>query len=115
MSDNIIPFHSKNNTNIFPSNIEESIVHLEQIRTDYCDEVADDAIEAVFAVLSSYGLQVKPDESSIKNIVFMEESIKSLLYYIKNVPHAFQEIADSCITIDGEAKEEMERIIEDNT
>jgi hypothetical protein len=115
MTDNVIQFPSKNSDKFFPTSAEESIDHIELIRRDYCDEVADDAVEAVFAVLSSYGLQVKPDESSIKNIVFMEEAIKSLLYSIKNVSHSFQEIAEACVTIDGEAREEMERLIEENT
>jgi hypothetical protein len=116
MTDNVILFPSKTNANIFPSNVEESIDHLEQIRKDYCDEVADDAVEAIFAVFSSYGIFInKPDESSIKNIVFLEEAVKSLLYSIKNVPHAFQEIADSCVTIDGEAREELERLIDEVT
>ena len=95
--------------------MEESIDHIEQIRKDYCDEVTDDAVEAVFAVLSSYGLQVNADEAAIKNIIFMEEAIKSLLYSIKNVSHSFQEIADTCVTINGEAREEMERLIEETT
>ena len=115
MTDNIIAFPSKNLAKFFPSNAEESIDHIELIRKDYCDEVADDAVEAVFAVMSSYGLFVKPDEQSIKNIVFMEEAIKSLLYSIKKVPHTFQEIAENVVTIDVEAREEMERIIEENT
>jgi len=115
MTDNVIQFPSKNLANVFPANVEESLDHLEEIRRDYCDEVSEDAIEAVFAVLSSYGLHVKPDEAAIKNIIFMEEAIKSLLYSIKKVPHSFQEIADSCVTINGEAREEMERLIEENT
>lgn len=115
MTDNVIIFPSKNSDKFFPTNMEESIDHIEQIRKDYCDEVTDDAVEAVFAVLSSYGLQVNADEAAIKNIIFMEEAIKSLLYSIKNVSHSFQEIADTCVTINGEAREEMERLIEENT
>lgn len=115
MTDNVIQFPSKNFDKFFPTNMEESIDHIELIRKDYCDEVADDAVEAVFAVLSSYGLQVKADEAAIKNIIFMEEAIKSLLYSIKNVSHSFQEIANTCVTINGEAREEMERLIEETT
>jgi hypothetical protein len=115
MSDNIIPFPAKNISKIFPTNLEESFDHLEEIRRDYCDEVAEDAVEAIFAVFSSYGLQVKPDEASIKNIVFMEESVKSLLYSIKKLPHTFQEIADAVVSINGDAKEELERIIEESS
>jgi hypothetical protein len=115
MTDNIIQFPARNLASVFPTNLEESIDHLEEIRKDYCDEVADDAVEAVFAVLSSYGLFTKPDEESIKNIVFMEEAIKSLLYSMKKVPHSFQEIAQSCVTINDEAKEELNRLIEENT
>jgi hypothetical protein len=114
MTDNVILFPSKTTSKIFPANVEESIDHIEEIRRDYCDEVADDAVEAVFSVMSSYGLFVDPGESAIKNIVFMEEAIKSLLYSVKKVPHSFQEIAESCITINGDAREEMEKMIEEN-
>jgi len=114
MTDNVILFPSKNPSQTFPANLEESLDHLEEIRKDYCDEVADDAIEAVFSVFSSYGIYVNPDEDAIKNIVFMEEAIKSLLYSVKKVPHAFQEIAQSCVTINGEAKDELDRMIEEN-
>jgi len=115
MTDNIIQFPSKNLSQIFPTNIDESLDHIEEIRKDYCDEVCEDAVEAVFSVFQSYGIFVKPDEDSIKNIVFMEESIKSLLYLIKKVPHGFQEIAETCVTIDGDAKKEMEKLIEENS
>jgi hypothetical protein len=114
MKDNVIQFPFKNIGKIFPSNLEESLDHLVQIRKDYCDEVADDAIEAVFAVLSSYGLQANPDEETVKSIVFMEEAIKALLYSIKNVSHPFQEVAQALVTITGEAKEEMERLAEEH-
>ena len=115
MTDNIIQFPTKNISKIFPSNLEESLDHLEEIRKDYCDSVTEDAVEAVFSVFSSYGIFVKPDENSIKSIVFMEEAIKSLLYGEKNVPHSFQEIANSIITINDEAREEIERLIEETT
>ena len=113
MNDNIIEFPRTNN--VFPSNLEESLEHVEEVRREYCDEVADDAVEAIFSVMSSYGIFVQPDEDSIKNIVFMEEAVKSLLYSIKKVPHSFQDIANEIITINGDAREELEKMIEKNT
>jgi len=114
MTDNVIEF-PRNKSQIFPINLEESLEHIDEVRKEYCDEVCTDAVEAVFSVFQSYGIFVKPDESAIKNIVFMEEAIKSLLYSQKNVEHSFQEIADSVITINGDAREEMERIIEEHS
>jgi hypothetical protein len=114
MTDNVVNFPNSK-ANVFPASIEESLDHIDVVRKEYCDEVAEDAVEAVFAVFSSYGIFVKPNEESVKNIVFMEESIKSLLYSLKKVTHSFQEIAENVITIDGEAREEMDRIIEENS
>ena len=114
MTDNVIQFPAKNIANIFPLTIEQSLEHLDEVRKDYCDEVAEDAVEAVFSVLTSYGIHVKPDENAIKYIVFMEEAIKSLLYSVKKLPHGFQEVAQVSITINDDAKEEMDRLISES-
>lgn len=108
---NIVNF-PKNTLDIFPSNIDESYRHIEEVRRNYCDEVSSDVMEAVFSVMSSYGITVTVDEDTVKNIVFMEESIKSLLYKMKKVQHPFQDVASATISLNDDAKEELEKILE---
>lgn len=113
MEDNIIQFPSKARKG-FPNNLEESFEHIEDVRRNYCDEVAADALEAAFSVLSSYGLQVPPDEEAVKCVVMVEETIKAIVYKTKNLSHPFQELADTAITLTSGAKEELSRIIDEN-
>ena len=111
--DNIIQFPTKSNSP-FPNNLEQTIDHVEQVRRTYCDEVTADAFEAVFAVLTSYGLTIKPDENVVKSVVFLEEAIRAMVYTTKDLNHSFQDLADATITLEADAKKELDRIIEEN-
>ena len=111
--DNIIQFPSKTN-NSFPNSLEQTIDQVEQVRRTYCDEVTADAFEAVFAVLTSYGLTIKPDESVVKSVVFLEEAIRAMVYTTKDLDHSFQDLAEAAITLEADAKKELDRIIEEN-
>jgi hypothetical protein len=111
--DNIIQFPKKADQG-FPNNLNESFDHIEDVRRNYCDEVSADIIEAAFSVLSSYGLQVTPDESSVKNIVFFEEAVKALVYTTKKLHHPFQDLAEQAVTLEADAKKELDRILEEN-
>lgn len=111
---NVVNF-PKNNSDIFPSSLDESYKHIEEVRRNYCDEVSSDVMEAVFSVMSSYGITVTVDEETVKNIVFMEESIKSLLYKMKRVQHPFHDVASATITLNDDAKDELGKILEENT
>ena len=108
MTDNIV--HFKTNFEQFPSSIEDSINHLVSVRQDYCDEVSDDILEAVTSVLHSYGFQIKSEEKHIKDIVFLEEAIKALLYRYKKIPHGMHDVIDATITLTAEASDELEKI-----
>jgi len=109
---NIINFPNKLQK-VFPNNLDESYKHIEDVRRNFCDEVSTDVMEAVFSVINNYGIQVNVDEDVVKNIVFLEESIKSLLYKVKRVNHPFHEIAEATVTLNDEAKDELEKIIEE--
>jgi uncharacterized 2Fe-2S/4Fe-4S cluster protein (DUF4445 family) len=100
---NVLNFPKNNNNDIFPSNLDESYTHIEQVRRNFCDEVSGDVMEAVFSVINNYGIHVDVDEETVKNIVFMEESIKSLLYKMKKVQHPFHEIANTSISLNDDA------------
>ena len=108
---NIIQFPSKVDPKTFPINIEQSYEHIEEVRRDYCEEVSSDVMEAVFSVMTSYGMHVVPTEEIVKNIVFVEESIKALLLNIKKIHHPFQDLAEQTITLTDDAHKELKEII----
>lgn len=110
--DNIIQFPVKNNTNSFPINVEQSYDHIEEVRRDYCDEVSADIMEAITSVLSSYNLSILPDENVVKNVVFMEETVKALVYSTKKLYHPFQDLAQQAITLTDDARNELKEIID---
>jgi hypothetical protein len=113
--DNIIQFPVKNSTKGFPNNLEQSYEHIEEVRRDYCDEISADIMEAVLGVLASYNISVLPDESVVKNVVFLEETVKALVYSTKKLEHPFQDIAQQAITLTDEARDELKEIIDRKT
>lgn len=106
MTDNIVSFPNKSESS-FPTSIEESLDHIIAVRTDYCDEVSNDIMDAINAVMSSYGLLVKPEEAHIKDYVFLEEAIKAAVYRHKRLYHGFHDIIDATITLTPEAEKEL--------
>lgn len=102
MTENIVDFPKKIPEN-FPHNIQESVEHIEAVRRDYCDEISADAFEAIISVINNYGLQaVKLNDEYIKDVVFLEETIKAFVYRYKKLHHPFHDIIDASITLPDE-------------
>lgn len=101
MTENLIKFPSKSSQTI-PSTQEESFQYLQSVRTEFCDEVTSDVLDAVTAVLSSYGFIIKNEHAHIKDIIFLEETIKALTYRFKKLSHPLHEIIESSISVQGE-------------
>jgi NTP pyrophosphatase (non-canonical NTP hydrolase) len=107
MTENVVQFPNMTEET-FPSTQEEAQERLEEIRTEYCDAVAEDAFDVVMQVLYSYNMYPKTDEAKIKDVVFLEEAIKSVVYRYKNLFHSFQEISENTISITPEAQQELD-------
>lgn len=101
---NIVDFPSKDGST-FPSNLKEAQDHVNLVRKEYCDEVAQDIFESAMQAFAAYGFQVKSEVSHIKDVVFVEEAIKSMIYRYKRLPHQMQEIAEATISVSDDAKE----------
>jgi DNA-binding ferritin-like protein len=108
MTENLIKFPTQSEE-IFPSTHEEAMDRLIEVRTEYCDAIAEDAFDVVMQVLSSYNMYPKNDEAQIKDIVFLEEAIKSVVYRYKKLPHNFHDITESIISITPEAQKEIDK------
>ena len=107
MTENVVQFPNMTEET-FPSTHEEAQQRIEEIRTEYCDAVAEDAFDVVMQVLYSYNMYPKTDEAKIKDVVFLEEAIKSVVYRYKNLSHSFQEIAENAVSITPEAQQELD-------
>jgi hypothetical protein len=101
MTDNLVKFPNKP-TQVFPSTQEESFKRLEEVRQEFCDEVTSDVLDAMIAVLNSYGFTIKTEHNHVKDIVFLEEAIKALTYRFKKLEHPLHEIIESTISIKDE-------------
>lgn len=109
MTENIVGFPKKIPEN-FPHNIQESVEHIEAVRRDYCDEVSADAFEAMISVISNYGIQgTKLSDEHIKDVVFLEETVKAFIYRYKKLHHPFHDIIEASITLPDENVVEKEK------
>lgn len=107
---NIIQFPNKTGFDgVFPDTEE----HLMQVRQDFCDEVVSDVMDAVTAVVASFGFNGAVTQESIKDIVFIEEALKAFTYRFKGLEHSLHPIIDQTITITDDAKKHLESL-EDN-
>jgi hypothetical protein len=98
----------------FPTSIEESLEHVEEIRKHYCDEISSDVFDAALTVINNYGLSVRANDIFIKDAVFLEEAIKAFVYRFKRIHHPMHEIIEQTITISDELKQEIQETIDDN-
>ena len=109
----ILNFPNKIDVN-FPSTMEEAQDHVTEVRRTYCDEVGTDALDAALTVFANYGVQVRPNGTAIKDLVFLEEAIKAILYRNKNVPHPFHEMIEKSIVLPEETEAKIEELIKDS-
>lgn len=106
MSNNLIKF-PKDSFPLFPSTEQESLDHLNMVRQEYCDEVTSDVTEAIFSVLHSYGFILKSDNDHIKDVVFLEEAVKAMIYRYKKLGHPLHEIINNTVNLPDEADDEI--------
>ena len=110
--DNIINF-PKQNFESFPTTEQQSVEHLETVRSEYCDAVVGDALEAVIGIFNSYGFTLRPDKNSIKDTVFLEETMKAFIYRQKHLEHPFHQIIESAISLPDEIQTQIDEKIKD--
>ena len=111
MTEKVLEFPNKT-FEVFPTSREDAQTQLEIVRTDYCDQVSEDIMEAIYAVLHSYGFSIKSQELHIKDVVFLEEAVKAVLYRYKKIPHSLHDIIDTTVTITPEAAEALEKAVD---
>lgn len=93
MTDNVVPFPGvKRNTP--PQNLEEVQSNLDTIRQIHIEEAMGLVAAVVFDNLSLAGFSFDPDdETSLKDVALMLESLRSLLSKYHGIDHPFQRMA----------------------
>lgn len=97
-----------------PASLEETITQIEEVRKLFCDEIADDVFQAVFAIISNYGLVPKSSPEFIRDAFFFEEVLQAMLYRMKNIDHPMHSLIDKTVTISEEIERELEEKLEES-
>lgn len=108
----IINFPQKTDST-FPSNDEEAQAHLAEVRQQYCDEISNDAMDAALSVIVNYGVYIKPVGPAVKDLVFLEEALKAILYRNKNIVHPFHDMIEKAIVMPEDTQEKNDDKLKD--
>jgi hypothetical protein len=99
MTDNVVPFPGvKRNTP--PQNLEEVQSNLEIIRQVHIEEAMNLVATVVFDNLSLAGFSFDPDDdSTIKDVALMLESLRSLLSKYHGLGHPLHRVANEIFAL----------------
>jgi hypothetical protein len=99
MTDNIVPFPGvKRNTP--PQNLEEVQSNLDTIRQIHIEEAMGLVAAVVFDNLTLAGFSFDPDdETTIKDVALLLESLRSLLSKYHGIHHPFQPLASEIFAL----------------
>jgi len=101
---NILQMPLKNED--MPVTKKQARSRINSIRKEYCDEICDDVFQALIVHLNSYGVSFRQTDEHTKDLVFLEESLKSFVYRSKGINHNFQKIAEEAVSLNRLTKGE---------
>lgn len=101
----VLQFPKKND---LPLTTEEATEKLLEVRSKFALDISSDIFETVISEMMNYGIKVRTDDIYQKDLVFLAESLNSILLRYVGGKHDFQEIVEKLINIedDDEDKEE---------
>jgi hypothetical protein len=115
MTNKVIQFpDKKKNEAGNPASLEETISQIEEVRKLFCDEIADDVFQAVFAIISNYGMVPRTSPEFIRDAFFFEEVLQAMLYRMKNIEHPMHSLIDKTVTISEDIERELEEKLEES-
>jgi hypothetical protein len=85
-----------------PSTVEEAKEKLLEVRSRFALDISSDIFETVVSEMMNYGIKVRTDDIYQKDLVFLAESLNSILLRYVGGKHDFQEIAEKLINIEDE-------------
>jgi hypothetical protein len=96
------------NKNDLPSTAEEAKEKLLEVRSRFALDISSDIFETVISEMMNYGIKVRTDDIYQKDLVFLAESLNSILLRYVGGKHDFQEIAEKLINIEDEEEDKEE-------
>lgn len=101
---NVITFPrnpQKNNQNDLPNNMEDAQEKIEETRYYYAETVAEEMFEAFLHVGGNYNFFLKPDRINHKDMVCMQEILKSVLLRQYGIHHPMQDVIDANVELES--------------
>ena len=88
--------------NDMPVTKKQARSRINMIRKEYCDEISSDVFQAIISHLNSYGVMFRESDDHTKDLVFLEESLKSFIYRSKGIKHNFHKMAENAVELKNE-------------
>ena len=79
-----------------------------KLRESLSDEITDTIMQSCVNMLFTNGLFSDIEELNIRDAIFLEETIRAVVYRYKNIDHSFHEIIDDVISMPDDEDEEDE-------
>jgi hypothetical protein len=95
-----------------PSTAEEAKERLLEVRSRFALDISSSILDTVISEMINYGIKVRTDDIYQKDLVFLAESLNSILLRYVGAKHDFQDIAEKIVDLDdedGETKEESDK------
>lgn len=102
----VLKFPKNNN---LPSTTEEAKEKLLEVRSRFALDISSDIFETVVSEMMNYGIKVRTDDIYQKDLVFLAESLNSILLRYVGGKHDFQEIAEKLINIEDEEESDEDK------
>lgn len=118
MGDNVLKFPKNTNRDFeLPRTLEEAKEDLEETRRLYANEVANEAFEYVIDLLQSYKFLINPDKIYPKDLMLIDEAIRSCIYRYSGVDHIFHEteLVENVFVDEDEVLENIEKLMSEIT
>ena len=94
---NVINFPRYITKNANPVNEKEYSQVLGKLRESVSDEITDTMMQSNINMLYMNGLFSNIDDLDVRDAIFLEETIRAVVYRYKNIDHPFHEIIDDVI------------------
>ena len=95
---NVFKFPENKIVREIPPNIEEIEKHRERGRQNYAEDIVNDIIENLIALLDSYGVD-QDGKNFERDFTFAIDTVRSMIYRAMNVEHTLQEFVDNHVSI----------------
>lgn len=103
---NVIPFPRELSKESNPITEAEYAQVIGKMRESLADDVTEQMMQNNINMLYLHGMFGDLDELNVKDAIFLEETIRAIIYRYKNIEHPFHEVISDIITMPDEENQE---------